>query len=141
MKGKSGMIRIIEAFSMILLITGVVLVILNQGYIQKGESYSEIYKIEQEMLREIQLNNTAREEIVSSSSLPVEWENFPSATKSEITSNIPGNLNCEGKICSLNDDCVLGKSLNSSVYTQRVLISSGASQYNPRKVKIFCWAK
>ena len=140
-KNKSGMIRIIEAFSMVLLITGVILIILNQGSLQKETSSAGIYRIEQDILRGIQLNDTLREDIVSLNGLPVEWNGFPDSIKNEVTNKTPSNLNCEGKVCEINDDCFFSKNVNASVYTQRVLISSSLDEYSPRKVKIFCWRK
>ena len=73
-KNKSGWIRIVEAFTMIILITGIFLLILDRGNSTKDFS-QEIYDKEQGILREIQLNNSLREGILSfdSNSLPIEW--------------------------------------------------------------------
>ena len=141
MKNKKGWIKIVEAFTMILLIAGIFLVFLNND--SSSDFSQEIYKKEQEILNGIRLDFSLREDIMSFSlsSLPINLENFPTNLKTGITSKIPNNLNCDSKICELNDDCVLSNSVDKSTYTQEMIITSTNSIYSPRKLKLFCWRK
>ena len=138
---KRGWIRIIEAFVMILLITGILLIVLNKGYILKNDNSQEIYENEQWILREIQLNNSLRQEILNIGVLPVEWDNFPENVKNKIISETKSYLNCEAKICDLNDVCVLSEISDKDIYVQKVIITTTLEKYSPRQLKLFCWKK
>ena len=136
-----GWIRIVEAFTMILLMTGIFLVVTERNSNQ--DVSQKIYESEQEVLRVIQLNNSLREDvfIFSSSSLPIEMSNFTDNLNNSINSTIPNYLNCYAKICEINDECTLTESVEKNIYTQEVLISSSLDNYDPRKLKLFCWVK
>ena len=136
-----GWIRIIEAFVMILLITGILLIVLNKGYISKNDNSQEIYENEQGILREIQLNNSLRQEILDIGVLPVEWDIFPENVKNKIISEIKPYLNCEAKICDVNEICVLSKISNEDIYVQKAIITATLEKYSPRQLKLFCWKK
>ena len=139
LKNKSGLIRIIEAFTMILIITGIMLTVLNKGYISKSDNSEKIYENEQAILRKIQLNNSLRNEILALENLPVEWGNFPLNVKNEILSETPVNFECEEKICNLNEICGLNKEIEKEIYVQKTIITASLEKYSPRKLKIFCW--
>ncbi len=139
LKNKSGLIRIIEAFTMILIITGILLTVLNKGYISKSDNSEKIYESEQAILREIQLNNSLRNEILALEDLPVEWENFPPNVKNEILLETPINFECQAKICDLNEICSLNKEIEKEIYVQKTIITASLEKYSPRKLKIFCW--
>ena len=140
-KDKLGIIRIVEAFAMILLITGILLVVLNQGYVSKSDNSERIYESEQAILREIQLNNSLRNSVLSSDELPVEWWDFPSDVQNKIILKAPNNFECKAKICNLNDICVLDEEIEDSVYAQKTIITANLEKYSPRKLKIFCWER
>lgn len=142
---KSGWIRIIEAFTMILLITGFLLIIFSKDLVSKNNNSESVYEKIQETLRQIQLNSSLRDSVLESSSndLPVEWEDFPLNLKSVIDNETPSYLNCIGKICDLKKDCTLINNENPSknLYIQRVIITSTLDSYSPRELKLFCWEK
>ena len=140
-KKEHGWIRIVEAFTMILLISGILLMILDRN---SSKDFSQkIYEKEQGILRDIQLNDTLRENILSFSegSLPIEWVNFSLDLKNKIISETPSSLKCESKICNVDKICNLSSSVNKDIYTQKVMISSNLSVYSPRKLELFCWGK
>ena len=141
LKNKSGLIRIIEAFTMILIITGIMLTVLNKGYISKSDNSEKIYENEQAILREIQLNNSLRNEILAFEDLPVEWENFPTNLKNEIISEAPINFECQAKICGLNEICGLSEEIEKEIYVQKTIITASLEKYSPRELKVFCWEK
>jgi len=142
LENKGAWIRIVEAFTMILLITGFLLVILNKEDLLEDKSSKSVYEKQQEIIRKIQLNNTLREDILNSS-LPVEWDNFPSNLKEYIISETPSYLECKAKICSLNDNCVLNEKTSDekNLYVQKSIISATLDTYSPRQINVFCWEK
>jgi|TARA_B100000315_G_scaffold251947_1_gene287701 hypothetical protein len=138
-KNKSGFIRIIEAFSMILLISGILLIVLSKGDILDSNESEKIYEKEQFILREIQLNNSLRGDILSFETLPVEWIDLPTNVKVKIIDKSPPNFNCEAKICNLDVECDLGRDIDGNVYAQKTIITASLEKYSPRELKIFCW--
>ena len=78
MKNKRAWIKIVEAFVAILLVVSVLLIVLNEGYIEKNDISLKVYEIELSILREIQSNNSLRADIlnIEKSELPVEWKDF-----------------------------------------------------------------
>lgn len=146
---RRGWIRIVEAFVAILLIAGIVLIVIERDQAEREDVSSGAYTSMVAILREIQLNNTLRNEIVSvqNSSLPVEWEEFDvqaPKTKAKITEKTPGYLECVGKICATNDICLLTQDQENqgkTIYAESVIISSTLQTYNPRILKLFCWTK
>lgn len=140
MVNKRAWTRIIEAFFAIVLISGVFLVAIGSKYESRDFS-SEINEKELEILREIELNNSLREVILDESSLPVNWSEFDSNLKTKITERVPGYLECNAKICELEDDCSLNENLNHEVYAQSIKIFADREKYKPRKLKLFCWRK
>lgn len=140
MKNKYGFIRIIEAFFMIMLITGVLLFFFSQEKMPRNDRASDIREMEQEILKQIQNNASLRDEILSQN-LPTEWDSFPVLTKSKIQAETPSDLNCQAKICNLNDECVLTNSVEENIFAQRILISADLNDYKLRQLKLFCWGK
>ena len=141
MKSKKAWIRIVEAFTTILLITGVLLIVLNKGYLPKEDISQGIYEEQQWILREIQLNDSLRESVLSFdlNSLPIEWDNFPQDLKDKIISKTPGDLECIAKICNINEICVLSEISDKDIYAQKVIITATLEKYSPRQLKLFCW--
>jgi len=126
---------------MILIITGVLLTVLNKGYISKSDNSEKIYESEQAILRKIQLNNSLRNDILAFENLPVEWENFPTNVKNEIISEAPINFECQAKICGLNEICSLNEEIEKEIYVQKTIITANLEKYSPRELKVFCWIK
>jgi hypothetical protein len=140
-KNKKGWIRIVEAFTMILILTGVFLIILNKN--PSIDFSQEIYEKEKEILMDIQLNNSLRESVLSPDieNLPIELSGFSADLKNKIDDKTPNDLECGAKICILDDECILSNSVEKDTYTQEVIITSTLSTYSPRKLKLFCWEK
>ncbi len=137
-KNKKGWIRIIEAFLMIVLLTGIVLVILNKERGGFNDASESAYLKEQAILNEIQTNLTLRDNVLNAT-VPLEWVNFPSTLKAKINST--ETYDCTGRICALGDDCNLNGTSTKSVYTQSVIITANLNKYDPRRLKIFCAEK
>jgi len=147
MKNKKGWIRIVEASMAVLFITGVVLIVINQNRTEiNDEISSNILTKEISVLREIQLNDSLRGDVLSVISLPIESDNpsFPANIKDKINSKISNSLTCISKICSITSDCVMDEKRSEDVYAESVIITTTTAQvgnYNPKKLKIFCWVK
>ena len=141
-RGKGGWIRVVEAFVAVLLITGIILVVLGKGYVKGDDPSEEVYEFENGLLKEIQLNDTLRQEVLNgTNSLPINWGDFPSALPEvslKIQLNIPSYLTCQAKVCELSDNCFLGFEIEKSVYAKSVAITE---DQNNRKLKLFCWEK
>lgn len=139
MKNKSGWIKIVEAFMMILLITGFILVMLNKGQVYFSGNSPGIYEKEQAILHDIQMNDSLRSTIINSA-VPLDWSGFPNDLKSKI--NQSSTLDCTGKLCAISGECVLSNPQNSAnLYVQSVIITTNLNTYSPRKLKIFCYEK
>jgi len=142
MKNNKGWIKIVEAVISILLVTSVVLIFINQGYIGQKDISSKVYAVELSILREIELNNTLRNDTLNAE-LPMEWNNefFPLELKNKIVARTPSYLNCEAKICEMNDTCIIEKDFDKDIYSQAASIVSNLEIYSPRQLKLFCWTK
>lgn len=145
LKNKRGFIRILEAFIAILLITGVILVVLDRGYFERTDITAQIYDTEVSILREIELDNSLREQVleVSQENLPLKWssQDFPSQVKERIIQRTPDYLECSANICELVDICGLENYVEVDVYVQSVAITANLELYRPRQLKLFCWTK
>lgn len=145
MKNKKGWIEIIEAFVAVMLIAGVMLIVLNKGFMGKKDMSEEVYKIELSILREIQTNDSLRTEILDAAApLPIDWldSRFPSGVKDKIIARTPNYLECIGKICEMTEKCSLEEKKDKDIYSQPVTITStiqGGLGY--RQLNLFCWTK
>jgi hypothetical protein len=141
-KSKHGWIRLIEVFVAILLLTGVLLIVTDRNNPSKESATSlEISKKEISILRDIELNNTLRTEILNAPLLPVEWSNFSVGlpnVKNKIEYLTPPNFECTAKICWLNRACLMEGLSGESIYAESVVISANLNKYSPRQLKIFC---
>lgn len=143
LKNKKGWIKIIEAFLAILLIAGAALIIINKNQGFKIEDTSKkIYELELNVLREIQLNSSLRNDVLSKDTLPVNWTDFPLAVKNHINDKMSiSNLDCEGKICGADSSCEGINLPEKNIYVQRVIISANLTDYKLRQIKLFCWRR
>lgn len=137
---KKGWIRIVEAFTAIILITGILLIMFSKD-INKEESPSKrIFEQEQGILRHIELNNSLREEILSFNvdDLPVSLNDFSDILKNSINEKTPSYLSCDAKICKLGGECFSEDESSNDIYVQKAIISSSLSSYSPRELTLFC---
>jgi len=143
MKNKRGWIRIVEAFVAVLLITGVLLVVMNKGYIGRTDISEKVYDAELSILREIELDDGLREKVMDIDLvlLPLEEGDaeFPPEITLKVMERTPDYLDCSVKICKINDVCGLNEYLEEDVYAQKVIITATLEKYNPRQLKLFCW--
>lgn len=137
---KKGWIRIVEAFVAILLITGVVLIVLDKEYIRKDTS-KEIYEIENSILKEIQLDDSLRQDILGvAGEIDSDDSLFPISVINSVESQKPSYLNCREKICEINSLCLIPIQENKNIYVQSVIITTDNGAYNPKQLKLFCFS-
>ena len=150
MVNKRGWIRIVEALVAVLLITGVLLVMINRDNNDSSDLSNKIYSLQLAILREIQLDDSLRDEILSAkegeiNALPIVWKDFESEgllnIKIRISERIPDYLECEARLCELDNICSIQKDLDKNIYSQSVAIVATKDYYNPRQLKLFCWTK
>ena len=159
LKQKKGWLKIVEAFIAIMLIVSVVLIVISKGYIGKSEkSTTNIYEEELSILREIELDEALRKDILLAvksdyipepdgsninDSLPISWQdiNFPLSVKQRINFKQPNYLECEAKICWMNYICALDNYPDKDISALAVSITANWQTYNPRQLKLFCWMK
>lgn len=141
MKNKKGWVKILEAFLAILLIVAVLSIIIVKDLTKKNEFSEGIHALEISILEKIQLNETARTEIVNSiPSLELGDDDFPESVKKIIEEKIPEGLNCSIKICFPGEECVLSEiPSRKEIYVKSSIISSYLEKYSPKLVTIFCW--
>lgn len=135
MKNNRGWIRIVEAFIAILLVAGVLLVVINRGYIGKADISDQVYETELAVLREIQLDGGLRIQILNAD---IEG-NVPVDIVNKINERIPDYLTCKSKICELEVICEMDKYIDKDVYAQAVAIATEGDNPNFRQLKLFCW--
>jgi len=141
-KSRKAWIRIFEAVIAVLLIASVLLIVIGQGSIIEEDDSLQIYQTEISILREVQLDNLLRDDILEVESLPVKWEDFDSNglgnVKDKIILKTPDYLDCETMVCNMTEDCILEKSSGKAVYVQSIAITASLEKYSPRQLKMFC---
>lgn len=148
LKQKRGWIRIVEAFVAVLLITGVLLIVINKGYIAKEDISDKVYSSQWAVLREIELDQNLREEVLNPNlQIPVEGLEVPGDVINKINSRMPSYLQCVSKICELNEVCELSttpeQAQEKDIYAQSITIAAtpSVSEFNPKQLKMFCWVR
>ncbi len=130
---KKAWMKVVEVFLSILLLIGVLSVLLiNQGVQEKSKS-EEIYKQESWALKEIQLNNSLRADVLNGE--------VTSNLNDTINKTMPDYLNCTIKICNLYNECNLDQEIKKEIYVKSILIFANNTNYNPKELKLFCWEK
>ena len=136
LSNKRGWIRIVEAFIAVLLIAGVLLFVINKGYIGKRDISEQVYKVQLAILREIELNSTLRLQILTSEDYTV-----PEDVRNKISERMPDYLEFTSAVCDLEELCPIpeGSPVEKDIYAQSVAIAAEAEKYNPKQLKLFCW--
>lgn len=138
-RNRRAWIRIVEALVAILLIAGFLMLILDVQAGDDKDISSRIYDSENAILREIQLNSTYRDYILT---IPgsIEFDEFNYDLQNHIEKRIPEYLDCTAKICDFETDPVCDiEDLGKNVYVRSVMIAANTNIYEPKLLKIFCW--
>jgi len=137
---KKGWIKIVEAFIAILLVSGVLLVVINRGYVGRTDISEQVNQVQLSILREIELDNELREDILETKTkLDGGWK-VPESVVQKIQSRLPDYLTCTSKICELNKICeAKNVPLDKDIYAQPVAIATEGDNPEFRQLKLFCW--
>jgi hypothetical protein len=146
---KAGWIKIVEAFFAILLIVGVVLFLINKGFVGADKTESKVFTIEKAILKEIQLDRILRNAVLEST------PPYPAIAHDLILNKIderkPNYLDCTASVCDPDEACGFPvdrfppEAADKDIYGESILITSslvgsgGGARYDPKKLKIFCW--
>ena len=140
-KNKKGWVRIIEVFFSITLVAGVVLILLTKT-IPGNNLSDEISSMEKFILNEIRINDSLRVDILRAD-IPTNWSDFETNGLKGVLDKIDEDkfsfLECEARICSLEDSCEQNSEMNGDVYAQSMVLSSNIDIYSPRQLRLFCW--
>ncbi len=141
-KKKRGWIRIVEAFVAILLLAGILLMMVGEGYIGKKDNSKEIYNAQVAVLRDVQVEESLREDMLEVEEAQVKTgdDGFPLNVQAKIDSGLPGYLGCEAHICDIDSECSATGLPDKSIYVRSVFISDPAEENN-KQLKLFCWEK
>ena len=137
MKNKNAMIRILEAFIAIVLITTVFAVLYSRTISKPGRG-EQIYNLQEGILDEIASDDALRENILSENADLGEIKDF-------VSKKMTPGFNFEVKICDVEIICELDdyKGIEGKeIYSNERLISVTVTQqtdFKPKVVKIFMW--
>ena len=136
MNNKKGWIKIVEAFLAILLVAGVLLFVINKGYIGTRDISEQVYQAQLAVLREIELNSELRLQVLTNTEVTPEIKN-------KIDERMPSYLECTSAICNLSLACSIPEGeaypYEKEIYAQAVAIAAEKEEYGPRQLKMFCW--
>ena len=141
---KRGWIKIVEVSIVVLLIVSTLLIVLNQTPKNVEEENSKISSEVNFILKEIQMNQTLRKEILDASPLPIVWDYFNLKDLGNVKETIlritPAYLSCEAQITEITGDYTFGsgESLKKNLYVQSTFISANYEKYSPRKIILRC---
>lgn len=136
MRGKQGWIKIVEAFIAILLVAGVLLFVINRGYIGKSDISERVYQAQISILREIELDDNLRTQILNADLNGA----VPQDVLNKIEQRKPDYLTCVAEICKMDVICESNETpLDKDIYAQPVAITTDSESFDPRQLKLFCW--
>ncbi len=141
-ENRRGWIEIVEAFVAVLLVAGVILILLNKGFLGKTDISEKVYEVQLAILREIETNDTLRADILNAlEPMPIAWEDsrFPARVNSKIIERTPNYLDCVGRICNMTQPCSISGMGGKDIYSQAVTITSTLATLSYRKLNLFCW--
>lgn len=142
-KNKRGWVRIIEVFISITLVAMIVLILVDEN-IPRDDLSDKVSSMEISILKEIRINESLRGEILNAN-IPTNWSDFESGGLTGVKGKIEDSkfsvLECEAKICSLEDQCSQDSNITKDVYARSGVFSANIDIYSPRQMSLFCWEK
>lgn len=137
MVDKGGFVKVIEAYIAIGLLLGLLFLVVQTNNVQP-DGNRIITSLESNVLESIQMNDSLRLATLSVTdfSLSSNDTGFSSDLKPYATINNP-HYNCYLKVCSFSGTCDINLNYNQ-IYSTSVLITSSLSNYEIRRLKMFC---
>lgn len=137
-KNKKGWIKVVEAFIAIMMLLAIVFVIINNNDLRTEDKY-HMENRAAEILRSIQFNDSLRAMILSETNFSRDSidPGFPLDIAKYANNSLAGTL-CYLRICNSTSLCDTTREFDDEIYAKEILITSDLTEYNPRKLKIFC---
>lgn len=128
-------LRIAEAFFAILIVAAVLIFVVAKT--PRGQSEVNLHDLQRSILTQISLNDTMRGEILSGGGIP-ETQNF-------IKESLPAYFNFSAKVCGVSEACGLDDisvlESEKEVYSDETIISANLHIFEPKKLRLFIWAR
>lgn len=137
-KNKRGWIKVVEAFMAIMMLLSIVFIIINSNYL-RSEDKSHIESRAAEILRSIQFNDSLRSMVLNETNFSRDSLDlgFPIEIAEYANSSLTGIM-CYFRICNSTELCDASREFDDEIYAKDILIITDLTEYNPRKLKIFC---
>ena len=130
-----------ESFTSIVLISGVVFLIISGLGFKSQDPSLLVYDSEYSMLREIQLDNSLRSDILAAT-ISAGGSDAPGSVKDKINLKKPAYLECEAKLCEIDDKCAITSAPDDKdVFAQSAFFGASQTDYKKRKLNLFCWVE
>lgn len=143
-KNKKGWMKLVEAFFGILLIISIMGLIVESQYAREQKTANNVYEREKIILRDMQLNQTLRTEILGARDQVITYDlDFPEQIEDHINEGTPSHLDCVAKICVIDDPCTfpdIGEEVEKEIYAKSATYFADLNS-NSRQLKLFCWIK
>lgn len=130
MENKKAWLRIVEAFTAVLIIASVLIIIAARQ--PKQDRTENIHEMQRAILEQISLNDTLRGEILQEKDDKI---------KSFVEKTLPVYLNFTIRICEVDEICGMTFYIEREIYGDEILITSNLTFYSPKKLKFFVWEK
>lgn len=128
---RHGWLRIVEAFLSILIIMTAILIIVSRQGTPTNIS-EDMYQKQSQILEIISKNESLRSEILNGDNSDV---------NQTISKFISSSFGFATRICNLQDICNTNTPNDIEIYTKEIIITSTLTEYDPKKLRFFMWAK
>ncbi|MFA5993142.1 MAG: hypothetical protein WC796_05540 [Candidatus Pacearchaeota archaeon] len=143
-KGKKGIVRIIEVFIAIIIIASVA-VFIYTAQVKKVDRSESVYRLETIILDRIASNDTLRNAVLKSDEPDPAGIGNITLINNTIKDVVPSDYVFMFKICGLNQICGLEHTSSyytkKEIYAREISVSSTLSEYDPKKIRLFIWLK
>jgi len=129
---RKAWLRILEAFLAIVIVLSTVLIIMVKQKPQTDIS-GVVYETQRQVLDIISKNDSLRNDILMQNNARI---------NNMIFNLVPGNWNYSTNICNIKLICPNPvRVYETEVYTTEVIVTSNLTEYSPKKLRFFVWAK
>ncbi len=130
MKNKKAWLRIVEATIAILIIASVLFIMITR---EPKKDPIDIHDMQRFILEQISSNDTLRGEILQGQTT--------AKTDAFINDIKPSHWDFTIRICQVDEVCGMPFYVEKEVYADEILIAANLTHYQPKKLKLFVWAK
>lgn len=130
MNGKRGWIRVAEAFTAVLIVLSVLILMSTRA--PRPDVASNIHEAQRYVLEQISNNDSLRADILNN-----DTDNVNLFVKNAL----PTYLNFTVRVCEIGQVCAMDSYVDKEIYADEILISSTLHDYNPKELKLFVWEK